>query len=430
MTNLANAVQTAITEFLARLTAAKAIGTDRAASIEEAADILTSHLAGMDEELVADALKAGRRNSSRDLTTIQSIHDFAANLGADCGTAEKPTLKALPPGMSYDEARRQVQIAIQEKNSPVSETLMNGEVVSHDYYCWVAELYEDTAIYEGPDHGDLFRVSYAFTSDGLLLGDPVKVQRVTMYVPVEDYTVIKGVAGGVQLYSYNADRAKWEPASLVGESILPEPTQNPYAVKSLGNDRVGGYALLFGDATNTDLTGDYFTKSTEFWLEEFGDKRPMLYQHAVFDPATKSNPVVGTWDTFRVDDIGVWTEGQLKKAHKYKQAIQQLIDAGALGLSSGSAPNLVLKTRKQRANEITRWPILEVSLTPEPAEPRMTPVTAIKSYFADAGLDLPAALDDAPDTPAPTEGAEAPESAQSVADRARRLNVELDLLTL
>lgn len=162
----------------------------------------------------------------------------------------------------------------------------------------------------------------------------------------------------------------------------------------------------------------------------------MLYQHAVFDPATKSDPVVGTWDTFRVDDIGVWTEGQLKKAHKYKQAIQQLVDAGALGLSSGSAPNLVLKSRKQRANEITRWPILEVSLTPEPAEPRMTPVTAIKSYFADAGLDLPAALVDASDTPAPTAGAEAQRggdtltSAQSVDDRARRLNVELDLLEL
>lgn len=412
MTALATAVQAAITDFLAKLTAAKAISADRADSLEEAGQLFVSHLEGMDDELVADALKAGRRNSSRDLTTIQSIHDFAANLGADCGTASKTALKSLPVGMSYDQARQEIQKAISERYSPVEETLSNGQIVAHDYYCWVAELYDDTAIYEGPDHGDLCRIPYSFTTEGLILGEPVKVQRVTMYVPVEDYAVIKSAT--------DFDRSDQRFAPLL----------NPYAVKALGDDRIGGYAVLFGDATKPDFAGDYFTKSTEFWLEEFGDKRPMLYDHAVFDPATKSNPVVGTWDTFRVDDIGVWTEGQLKKAHKYKKAIEDLIAAGALGLSSGSAPNLVLKSRTQRANEITRWPILEVSLTPTPAEPRMTPVAAIKSYFADAGLDLPAALHDAPESPDPTEGAEVQTDAQSVADRARRLNVELDLLTL
>jgi phage head maturation protease len=350
---------------------------------------------------------------------LQTVHDLATKLGADCAPAMKPTLKSLPAGMSYDQARQEVQKAISEKYGPIEETLMSGEVISRDFYCWVAELYEDTAIYEGPDHGDLYRVSYAFTSDGILLGEPVAVRRVVTYEPVDIYAVIKSATDGASFVGY------LPPVRQDGQ-----PYDNPYAVKALGDDRIGGYAVLFGDATATDLTGDYFTKSTEFWFEEFGEKRPMLYQHAVFDPATKSDPVVGTWDTFRVDDIGVWTEGQLKKAHKYKQAIQQLVDAGVLGLSSGSAPNLVLKSRKQRANEITRWPILEVSLTPEPAEPRMTPVTAIKSYFADAGLDLPAALVDASDTPAPTAGAEAPTSAQSVDDRARRLNVELDLLEL
>lgn len=377
-----------------------------------------------------DALKAGRRNSLNDLSMIQRIHDDAGKLGASCGSASKAVLKALPAGMSYDQARDAIRAALKDKYAPPPETVIvtNGDAVAVDreYYCWVADLYDDMAVYS--DKGDdLYRVSYAFTPDGLLLGEPVKVQRVTMYVPVEEYAVIKRATAGVQPFHYSEQSGRWELAAVTGDL---DPTPNPYAVKALGNDRVGGYALLFGDATKTDLTGDYFTKSTEFWLEEFGDKRPMLYQHAAFDPATKSNPVVGTWDTFRVDDIGVWTEGQLKKAHKYKKAIEQLIEAGALGLSSGSAPNLVLKTRKQRANEITRWPILEVSLTPEPAEPRMTPVTAIKSYFADAGLDLPAALDDAPDTQNPTEGAEAPMSAQSVDDRARRLNVELDLLTL
>ena len=65
-----------------------------------------------------DALKAGRRNSSRDLTTIQSIHDFAAKLGADCGTASKTALKSLPAGMSYDQARQEIQKAISDRYSP------------------------------------------------------------------------------------------------------------------------------------------------------------------------------------------------------------------------------------------------------------------------------------------------------------------------
>lgn len=257
-------------------------------------------------------------------------------------------------------------------------------------------------------------MSYAFTSDGLLLGEPVKVQRITQYVPIVNAYELKSAAGYIEIHNAG-----------------PDPVENPYAVKSLGNDRIGGYAVMFGDATATDLTGDYFTKSTDFWLDEIGDKIPMLYHHSI-ESATKSDPVIGSWDVRRVDDVGVWVEGQLKRRHRYNKAVQQLVDAGALGLSSGSAPNLVLKSKKLGgATEITRWPIVEVSLTPEPAEPRMTPVAALKSLYADAGLDLPASLaDDTPSTPSKTEGAQVRKDAHSVEDRARRLTVELDLLTL
>lgn len=413
MTSIAEAAQAAITTWISRLTAAKAISEDRAESLEDAAAVLVGHLTGMDEELVDAALKAGRRNSQNDAGMLQTVHDLATKLGADCAPSSKAALKSLPAGMSYDQARDAIRKAISEKFSPVVETLMSGPTVEHDYYCYVAELYEDTAIYEGED-GDLCRITYAFTSDGLLLGEPVKVQRVTQYVPVVDTYELKTADGWVEVYNAG-----------------PDPVANPYAVKSLGNDRIGGYAVLFGDSTSTDLTGDYFTKSTDFWLNEIGPNRPMLYHHAL-ETATKSDPVVGIWDTLRVDDLGVWAEGQLKRAHRYKKAVKQLVDAGALGLSSGSAPNLVLKSKRLAgATEITRWPILEVSLTPEPAEPRMTPVAALKSLYADAGLDLPAALaDDTPTTPSNTEGAQVREDAQSVDDRARRLTVELDLLTL
>jgi len=437
MTALAESVQAVITAWLARMTAAKAISTDRAASIEEAADLLVSHMAGMDDELVADALKAGRRNSQNDAGMLQTVHDLSIKLGADCGPSMKAALKSLPYGMSYDQARDAIRAAIKDRYEPEQETVIvsNGEAVAVDreYYCWVVELYEDTAIYS--DKGDdLYRVSYAFTSDGLLLGEPVKVKRVTMYVPIEPL-VYSGELKYLELGKTSwTSLVQYEDATVyIGapDSVKAAVSENPYAVKSLGNDRIGGYAVLFGDATKPDLTGDYFTKSTDFWLDEIGDKIPMLYHHSI-ESATKSDPVVGSWDVRRVDDIGVWVEGQLKRRHRYNKAVQQLVDAGALGLSSGSAPNLVLKSKKLGgATEITRWPIVEVSLTPEPAEPRMTPVAALKSLYADAGLDLPASLaDDTPSTPSNTEGTEVREDVQSVDDRARRLNVELDLLEI
>ena len=57
------------------------------------------------------------------------------------------------------------------------------------------------------------------------------------------------------------------------------------AVKDLGEGKVGGYLVMFGDAKTTDLVGDFFTKSTNFGK---ATAMPLLYHHG-FDSTLMPN---------------------------------------------------------------------------------------------------------------------------------------------
>ncbi|PJF22393.1 MAG: hypothetical protein CUN56_06245, partial [Phototrophicales bacterium] len=155
-------------------------------------------------------------------------------------------------------------------------------------------------------------------------------------------------------------------------------------VKMLDSDetRVGGYLVVWGDAAQRDLEGEYFTPETEFGLTWY-DQRPVLYQHGL-DPQLKA-AVIGQIDTLRMDDIGIWAEAQLDLRHRYVQTVRRLIEKGVLAWSSGSLPHLVDVAADGR---IKRWIIVEGSLTPTPAEPRRTDVRTIKSAYDTLGLDI------------------------------------------
>lgn len=199
------------------------------------------------------------------------------------------------------------------------------------------------------------------------------------------------------------------------------------AVKALGDGRIGGYAVIYGSPDQPDLSSarDFFTKSTDFWLDKWS-QRPIIYHHAM-DDATADAPVVGLWDKALQDDIGIWLEGQLDQAHQYRAAITKLVEAGALALSSDSAPHLVKRKKAAKGtHEVTRWPLLAASLTPTPAEPRLLPVEQIKSAFKAAGIDLPADwFADGEGSIGISTGAKAQEG-----ERARRLRLQLDILSL
>lgn len=143
------------------------------------------------------------------------------------------------------------------------------------------------------------------------------------------------------------------------------------------NGRVGGYSVRFTDATRRDLTGEYFTSKTYLGAHE-GDGVDVLFHHGFVLPAPK-NATASAKRTFQAfsdhiygvakskkDDIGLFTEVALNLANEYEAAIFGLVKAGKLGWSSASAGHTVRKTSD---GEITRWPIIEISLTPTPAEP-------------------------------------------------------------
>lgn len=147
------------------------------------------------------------------------------------------------------------------------------------------------------------------------------------------------------------------------------------ALKILGDagDRIGGYLVVFGSPAQKDLTGEYFTPETELGLDWYA-QRPMLYHHGL-DGELKT-ALIGTIDTLKVDAVGLWAEAQLDMRNRYVGAVRNLVEKGALGWSSGSLPHLVEVAADGR---IKKWPIVEGSLTPTPAEPRRTNVSNLKA---------------------------------------------------
>ena len=127
--------------------------------------------------------------------------------------------------------------------------------------------------------------------------------------------------------------------------------------------RVGGYLVVWGDATQRDLQGEFFTEGTELGLDWY-PHRPVLYQHG--QDAHLKSTILGVIDTLRQDEIGLWAEAQLDVHQRYVQAVLKLIDRGILNWSSGSLPHLV---EVADDGQVKHWPIVEGSLTPSPAEP-------------------------------------------------------------
>ena len=168
-------------------------------------------------------------------------------------------------------------------------------------------------------------------------------------------------------------------------------------VKRLGGDRVGGYAVLWGDPARKDVTGEFFTPRTEELDTVFKSMGalPYFYQHAG-DDALKAT-VVGRVDVMTPDDVGLWYEAQLSLAGAYRSRINEMLEAGLLGTSSGVLP--LARKANRRTGEIMRWPIMELSATPTPAEWRMLerPVAELKSAYEALGLRWPASTGSAGD---------------------------------
>lgn len=144
--------------------------------------------------------------------------------------------------------------------------------------------------------------------------------------------------------------------------------------------KVGGYGVVFG---GQDLSGDRFTKDTDFWMDRIASNPPVLYQHGRDD--TLKTAVVGRVTATRIDDVGMWVEAQITAAKGYAEAIRELIAKGVLGWSSGAVPHLMRRVKSATSGSrwtITDWPIAEFSLTPTPMEPRTLGIGELKALAA------------------------------------------------
>lgn len=152
-------------------------------------------------------------------------------------------------------------------------------------------------------------------------------------------------------------------------------------IKLVGNT-VQGYLVRFGNPSDTDLEGDYFTKETDFGRPlKDGQKFALnLYYHHGQDK------VIGTKNIgsgfVKMDDKGLWYEAQIDMNDEYNKMIMELAKQGKLGYSSGAAAHMVERKSVGSAYEIKRWTISEGSLTPRPAEHRnIVNAKMLKEYY-------------------------------------------------
>ncbi len=142
-----------------------------------------------------------------------------------------------------------------------------------------------------------------------------------------------------------------------------------------GSDfEIEGLAIPFGGPkAGKDLDGEDFGADTDLALDWFPQGRPMIYHHGL-DGATKTQ-VQGRQVEHEIIDEGVWARGQLDKSAKYHATVSKMVRDGKLFFSSGSMPHLV---DVDKSGHIKRWPWVELSLTPTPANP-FAAVHAVKS---------------------------------------------------
>jgi len=155
-------------------------------------------------------------------------------------------------------------------------------------------------------------------------------------------------------------------------------------------DLIEGLAIPFGGPiAGKDFQGERFDAATDLCLPWFGETgRPAIYGHGLH--AAAKTEVVGRQVTLDPRDEGQFIQVELDKASRYHDAIGKLVAKGALSFSSGAMPHLVQTTKE---GLITRWPWVEISLTPTPANP-FAAVYAVKSldmadHFAAANIVIP-----------------------------------------
>lgn len=159
--------------------------------------------------LASKGFKAGARNSASDSESIQSIHDTALGLGADCAAAKshRPAVVKSLVG-SLEATQDRVRDAVQDAN-PGLWVYLRGTVPDGNGGGYVVFSVENPDTYDC----DVFKQSY--TDDGsvvTLTGDPAPVDVLETVTPDPDAEEASGTA---------PDPAAGAPAPAAGSKAVP-----------------------------------------------------------------------------------------------------------------------------------------------------------------------------------------------------------------
>lgn len=159
-------------------------------------------------------------------------------------------------------------------------------------------------------------------------------------------------------------------------------------VTAEGKGRIGGYLVRWGSEDETDLSGDYFTKSTYLGAHDGNGAdamihhgQPLKFKGRVVDELKWTKDVLLPPLKTKRDDIGLFAETICDMSDEWEKKVYELAAKGKFKWSSGAAAHTVRRRDGQKSGEILRWPIVEGSLTPSPCEPRSTRVMSLKSYL-------------------------------------------------
>jgi len=161
------------------------------------------------------------------------------------------------------------------------------------------------------------------------------------------------------------------------------------SVKAMPNGVIGGHLVLFGSPEKRDFDDQYFTEKTYFGPSDGNGQLTAINHMAAVKTGDEkidkhlkdlSKRPLPAMQTER-DALGIFAKVMLDLSDEYQKLVYDLAQKGVWKFSAGTAPHLL-----DVADDgwIKSFPIVEGSLTPMPAEPRMLKhrVMPLKAYLA------------------------------------------------
>lgn len=357
-------------------------------------------------------LKAGARNSKVDKASIQTIHDKASYLGADC--MEMDESKALQlmlehyelplSAKAYDLERQayQVRQAWYAMYDPPKPDNYYNEMAPPMKY-WVKAVLDDCVIVEHYESGAYYKYEYTIEEGAVAFSDPTQVEM--EYVPVgkitpEKVTVKTYWTCAVEGHEHEDEV---EARKCIATTSLNTPHVRGEFVKSAYGDNclktvdktedeltVANYMILFGGRDlegvasrriNDDGTkGEFFTKSTTVDSDYTATGQLLIdweHRSAPDTDGPDAEDIFGyvDWKSAVIDDTGIFVNRVLNRRNKYVKMLESLFDAGIIGSSSEPVQKGVVKGTD---GEIKEWPLKRDSFSVSPMDPRMLSVNHLE----------------------------------------------------